>query len=62
MSYAGADYIWMCCTFSNDTLGGKFLYATLLIEHGDIEATEGNTGMYSILDASELWKPAETLC
>ena len=49
----------MCSTFSNDTLGGKFFYATLLIEHGD---TEGNTGMYSILDASELWKPAEILC
>ena len=54
MSYAGADYIWMCSTFSNETLGGKFFYATLLIAHVDTEATEGNTGMYSILDASEL--------
>ena len=48
----------MCSTFSNETLGGIFLYATLLIEHGD---TEGNTGMYSILDASELLKPDEIL-
>ena len=48
----------MCSTFSNETLGGKLFYATLLIKHGDTEAT----GMYSILDASELWKPAEILC
>ena len=52
----------MCSRFSNETLGGKFLYATLLIEHGDTKATEGNTGMYSILDASELLQPAEILC
>ena len=40
MSYAGADLSG--CAFGNETLGGKFFYATLLIEHRD---TEGNTGI-----------------